>query len=127
MLYNEFIEGTGCRDNEHNYKVYKDLEVMYMNSNMSKAAIYEYGKKLVDNSKSEKELEVERQVKAEISEYKEFIEWRKKDIERYQMYLNECINTIEEEKHYKAVIKRYRENIRHYRGLIAALKWVLAD
>lgn len=126
MLYNEFIEGTGCRDNEHNYKVYKDLEVMYMNSDMNKAEIYEYGKKLVDNSKSEKELEVERQVKAEIAEYKELIEWRKKDIERYQMYLNECINTIEEEKHFKAEIKRYRENIRHYRGRISALKWVLA-
>ena len=125
MLYAEFIEGTGCKENDHNYKVYKDLEVMYMNSDMSKAEIYEYGKKLVDNSKSEKELEVERQVKAEIAEFKELIEWRKKDIERYQMYLNECINTIEEEKQFKAEIKRYRENIRHYRGRIAALKFIL--
>ena len=24
MLYNEFIEGTGCKDNEHNYNVYTD-------------------------------------------------------------------------------------------------------
>ena len=54
MLYGEFIEGTGCKDNEHNYKVYCDLEIMCMNSDMSKAEIYEYGKKLVDNSKSEK-------------------------------------------------------------------------
>ena len=23
MLYIEFIKGTNCRDNEHNYKVYK--------------------------------------------------------------------------------------------------------
>ena len=45
MLFSEFVEGTGCKDNEKNYEVYKNLEIMYMNSNMSKAEIYEYGKK----------------------------------------------------------------------------------
>lgn len=27
MMYSEFIEGTGCKDNAHNYKVFCDLEV----------------------------------------------------------------------------------------------------
>ena len=49
MLYSEFIEGTGCKDNHHNFKVFQDLEVMYMNSDISKEQVYEYGKKLVKN------------------------------------------------------------------------------
>ena len=53
MLFSEFIEGTGCKDNMHNFKVYKDLEVMYMNSDISKEYIFEYGKKLVDNDVKE--------------------------------------------------------------------------
>lgn len=85
MLYSEFIEGTGCKDNDYNYKVYKDLEVMYMNSDISKAQIYEYGKKLVDNSKSEAELKVEAEIKVEIEEHKDQIatlkEWIKQNEE----------------------------------------------
>ena len=49
MLYEEFMQGTGCRDNKDNYKVYKDLEILYMNSDLTKEQIYEYGKKLVNN------------------------------------------------------------------------------
>ena len=59
MMYCEFVAGTGCKDTPHNYKVFEDLEVMYMNSDLSKEQIYEYGKKLVDNSKTEKELAFE--------------------------------------------------------------------
>lgn len=50
MLYSEFIEGTGCKSSAHNFKVFQDLEAMYMNSQLSKEQIYEYGKKLVDNN-----------------------------------------------------------------------------
>lgn len=49
MLYSEFIEGTGCKANMHNFKVYQDLEVMYNNTTLTKEQVYEYGKKLVDN------------------------------------------------------------------------------
>lgn len=90
MLWNEFVEGTGCRDNEHNYKVYKDLEVMYMNSDMNKAEIYEYGKKLVDNSKSEKELEAEREIKEEITFWKNEIERFNREIAWNKEILEEC-------------------------------------
>lgn len=68
MMYSEFIEGTGCKENAHNYKVFKDLEVMYMNSDLTKEDIYEYGKKLVDNSKSPEELKVEGELKIKLSE-----------------------------------------------------------
>lgn len=49
MLYSEFIAGTGCKNTSHNFRVYKDLEIMYDNSGITKEQIYEYGKKLVDN------------------------------------------------------------------------------
>ena len=126
MLYSEFIEGTGCKDNEANFKVYKNLEVMYMNSDMSKAEVYEYGKKLVDNSKSEEELKLEAQIKAEIKDFETLINMRKDDITRYTMYLTERENTESEERWMKDSIKTYKENIRHYRNKIKALKWVLA-
>ncbi len=125
MLYNEFIEGTGCKDSEHNYNVYKELEIIYMNTDCSKAHIYEMGKKLVDNSKSEAELKVEAEVKTEIVELKELIKTRKENIERCMMYLKETDCTKSEIRWLKDDIKRYKENIKHYRNRIAALKWVL--
>lgn len=124
MMYSEFIEGTGCKDNEKNYKVFKNLEIMYMNSDMSKEEIYEYGKKLVDNSKSEKELAFEAEVKKEIEDWKQQIEWCKESIERYTWYLT-LTNTIEEEKSYKAAIKRNKAEIKDYRQRINFLKTCL--
>lgn len=59
MLWSEFVEGTGCKDTEHNYNVYKELELIYMNTDCTKAHIYEMGKKLVDNSKTEEQIEKE--------------------------------------------------------------------
>lgn len=126
MMYSEFVEGTGCKDNTHNYEVFKNLEIMYMNSDMSKAEIYEYGKKLVDNSKSKEQLELEAKIKAEIDELKYLINMRKDDIARYEMYLNECDNTENEIRWMKDSIKTYKGNIKHYRNRIAELKWVLA-
>lgn len=125
MLYSEFIDGTQCRDNEHNYKVYKDLEIMYMNSDLSKSDIYEYGKRLVNNEKSESEKAAENQILAEIAEYKNLILSRKSDIERLTLYVNECDLTKSEMTMFKADIKRYKENIRHYRDMIRRMKWVL--
>ena len=77
MMYSEFVAGTGCKDNAHNYEVFQNLEAMYMNTDMSKAEIYEYGKKLVDNSKSEAELKLEAELKAEIEGLKSEIEYHK--------------------------------------------------
>lgn len=88
MMYSEFAEAVGCRDNDHNHKVFRDLEIMYMNSDMSKAEIYEYGKKLVDNSKSEAELKVEAEVKAEIEVVEAEIESDKHWVNYYKVRRN---------------------------------------
>jgi len=124
MLYGEFIEGTGCRDNEHNYKVYKDLEIMYMNSDMSKAEIYEYGKKLVCNDKSPEALAFEAEIKDKIQRLKDENKSRKEDIEWYEEVLeraNEPV-TISNIKH---TIKWLKKCIKDNKKEIAELKWVL--
>jgi len=128
MLYNEFVEGTGCRDNVHNYQVYKDLEVMYMNSDISKAQIYEYGKKLVDNSKSAEELKVEAEVKAQIEEHKARIatlrEWIKQNKEMLNYWKEQHMNK-EMVAFYRNPIKNWKEEIRYHRNQITALEWIL--
>lgn len=128
MLYSEFIEGTGCKDNQKNYKVYKDLEVMYMNSDLSKAQIYEYGKKLVDNSKSEAELKFEADIKAQITEAKEEIEKRKMWIEQNKKHIEAWKEYGDKEmvSFYRKSEKYWKEEIKEFRNKIEALKWVLA-
>lgn len=128
MLYDEFIEGTGCKDNDHNYKVYKELELIYMNSDCSKAHIYEMGKKLVDNSKSEAELKVEAEVKAEIEVVKEEIESAKRWMEYYgslkKLYKEDGDKYWEKEN--RRLERYYKDEVKRLRNRIAALKWILA-
>lgn len=126
MLYSEFIEGTGCKDNEKNYKVYKDLEVMYMNSDMSKAEIYEYGRKLVDNSKSKEQVRLEKEINAEIETRKQQIGLYKHDIEWKQTCIKEWNDDKEWVKNLRAEIRYLKAEIKKQKNRIAELKWVLA-
>ena len=80
-MYSEFIKGTGCKQTENNYKVFCNLEQMYMNTDMSKEEIYEYGKKLVDNSKTVEEIEFENNIKEQIAENRKAIKNNKERIE----------------------------------------------
>lgn len=132
MLYDEFIQGTGCVANQHNYEVYKNLEVMYMNSDMTKEEIYEYGKKLVDNSKSKEVLELEATIKAEIQEYKDHIEAQKKDLAYYQGELDAYKNAITETDKWwkdtcKVRVRNAKDEIKFARNRIRELKWVLGN
>lgn len=124
MLYSEFIKGTECRDNKHNYKVYKDLEIMYMNSNMSKQEIYEYGKKLVDNSKSEDQKRLEEVVNEDIQAYKEAIKQNRECIRA-----NELMLQVEDDpswcKEWKRRIKELKEENKLFRAKVKTLKWVI--
>ena len=128
MLWNEFIEGTGCKDNEYNYNVYKELEIIYMNTDCTKAHIYEMGKKLVDNRKSEEEIRIENEVKAEIEHHKAEIATIKKWIEDNQWMLNYWKEQNDKEMvmFYKNPIKAWKEQIKYHKVQIEALKWVLA-
>lgn len=128
MMYSEFAEAVGCKDNDHNHKVFRELEIIYMNSDCSKAHIYEMGKKLVDNSKSEAELEVEAEVKAEIEEHKAEIAKYKEWIEQNEQMLSYWKEQMDKEMmaFYRNPIKHWKQEIRYHRNQIAALKWVLA-
>lgn len=114
MLYSEFIEGTNCKDNEHNYNVYKNLEIMYMNSNMTKAEIYAYGVKLVDNSKSEKEIQFEQEIKEKIeAEKKEAEYW----LERAEFY--RVIGDNKESKRFKRLANEHKQRIKELKFCLA--------
>ena len=120
MLYSEFVENTGCKETDYNYQIYKNLEIMYMNSDIPKSAIYEYGKKLVDNSKTEAEIEFESQINAEIARHKSQIESYKKDLE-YENYMLSIANNAA----HKSTIKYIKEAIKTERRKIKELKWIL--
>lgn len=124
MMYSEFVAGTGCRENEHNYEVFKNLEIMYMNSDMSKEEIYEYGKKLVDNSKSEEQMKLEKEIKEEIKECRKEIRWNNSQIAMYETFL-ETESNNEWRADWKSAIKGYRQSNREIRARIKGLKWVL--
>lgn len=126
-MYSEFVAGTGCKENQHNYEVFKNLEVMYMNTEMSKAEIYEYGKKLVDNSKSPEEIALKTEIKNEIEHWKNEIERYNREIAWAKGILEECKAQDNKELAWfrKNDIKFYTEQKKEARNKIAALKWVL--
>lgn len=137
MLYSEFIEGTQCKDNKHNYKVYKDLEIMYMNSDMSKQDIYEYGKKLVNNEKSLQEIENERFINEKIEELESDIQTWKKQIQTWNEMIDHQVLMLQGEtdkewinrrkcsiKCLKQEIKEYKRYINQDRHKIQAIKQI---
>ena len=127
MLFCEFQEGTGCKDNEHNHKVYKELEIIYMNTDCTKEHIYEMGKKLVDNSKSEEQIRFENEInekidvlKKEINEYKDWIKIDNESVELWKSY-----DDKEMVKKYRNNIKFWKNEIKVRRNRINELKWIL--
>lgn len=125
MMYSEFVEGTGCKDNEYNYNVFKNLEVMYMNTDMSKADIYEYGKKLVDNSKSPEEIAAENEIKNEIESLKHDLEWLRMQKVRYEEYV---VTTSEAyyKNLWKADLANIKKEIKRANSKIRLLRTALA-
>lgn len=123
MLYDEFLVGTGCRDNEKNYSVYKDLEILYMNSDITKEKIYEYGKKLVDNSLSDAQVFWNLQIDKKIAEAQEQVnyylgeaDYYKKVIEMWTGYDEDAV------KSGKYQLKRVKREARYYKNKIKELK-----
>ena len=129
MMYSELVAGTGCKQTEKNYEIFKELEIIYMNSNCTKEHIYEMGRKLVDNSKSEKEIEFEKRIMEKIKAHKE-------TMERYKGYIETDKETLEYSKMVdnkeltnkkKSDIRYWQKQVKYHKAQIAALKWVLED
>lgn len=119
MLYEEFIEGTGCRDNSDNFKIYKDLEIIYMNSDISKQEIYEYGKKLVNNDLTEKQKDWNRQMDEAIEDLRSRMEDWKDMLSRDEETRDYWKRQGEE---FKDLYKRYREDVRIDKDEIRRIK-----
>lgn len=126
MLFSEFQENTGCKDNAYNHTLYKRLELIYMSDDsISKAEIYDMGKKLMDNSKTEEEIRLEKQIECEIACYKE-------DIKRYKTEINQYKELLADEtdkwfiRNWKDSIKYRRNEIKRLQNKINGLKWILA-
>lgn len=125
MLYGEFLEGTGCKQNEFNYQVYKRLEIIYMHDDtMSKQDVYEWGKKLVDNSKTEEELAFETKWKSELLSKKEDIKHYKKTIDLYKGYMDQekDWNTF---RSYDNLVKSCRKEIKRLRSEVKQIELIL--
>ena len=125
MLYSEFIENTGCKVSDYNYNVYKNLEELYTkNDKLTKEDIYKIGKKLVDNSKTKEQLEIEEKINSRIEIIKKDIEWMEQEIEKFQSYIEYWPN--EDHKEWKEQISWRKKQIKKDKIEIKNLKWVLA-
>lgn len=55
-MYSEFIDGTGCRQNDHNYQIFKGVETLYNTvESMTKEQAYSLALPLLDNNLNETE------------------------------------------------------------------------
>lgn len=121
MLFSEFVEGTGCRETGHNYQVYKELEIIYMNTDCSKEHIYEMGKRLVDNSKTEAEVELENQIKEELADLKRQLNEFRELTKQYTEFHKED----KTDTYWKKQADWYKQLAKQTRNKIQALRWVL--
>ena len=114
MMYSEFVKGTGCKENNHNYNIFIKLEDLYMNSDITKEEVYEFGKKLVDNSETEEEKALREEIEREIKEHEEVLAYWE---ERSKFYLD----IMEDKKE----SKRFSIYAKEEKNKIKMLKWVL--
>ena len=120
MMYSEFVKGTGCKENEYNYNLFKKLELIYSNDDsVTKDEIYEMGKKLVDNSLSEEQLKWNADIKEQIIEKQEEIDRYTDSLERSKSMLEWEKMSEDKDDWYIASLKR---EIKYYREQIKALK-----
>lgn len=94
-MYSEFVKDTGCKDNEHNRKVFEGIEKLYMDLNITKEQAYAAGKALVDNSKSPEEIAFEKEITARKAALEaDIIGWgvRALDYEKYALQSEEAAN-----------------------------------
>jgi len=125
MMYSEFVENTGCRDNDYNREVFRKLEIVYMNDeSMSKAEVYEWGKKLVNNDLTDEQKEWNQDRKTEIKFLTMSAEEWKERLVNYRDYARSSVTSEdrkywnEEVKYCQDKIKIIRVEIRHQKELI---------
>jgi len=82
LLFRDFVEDLGWEGTDHNYKLYKWLELLYMNDNMTnRESIYELGKKLITSDDAEAAMIYKKYIQNQIARYESQIDEFKKEIE----------------------------------------------
>ena len=101
---------------------------MYMNTEMTKEEIYEYGKKLVDNSKTAEEIELENKINFEIG----LVEVRLNKVrESIKYYADRAVTELEffgKTDYWKAtnnIIKQYKAERSELNSQLRMLKEIL--
>ena len=123
MLYSEFVENTGCKETDYNYNIYKRLEILYMNDEtITKQEIYEYGKKLVDNSLTEKQIAWNADIDRQIAEHTTVIDYYKSEIKYNEDAIKLWAGDADMIKGYRKSIKWNKQEIAYHRNLIKNLK-----
>ena len=115
MMYSEFVNGTGCKENEHNYNIFLQLEKLYMESNITKEDVYNFGKKLVDNSKTEKEIELEKEINEKIEEENKAITYWE---ERADFYKN-IMEDKKEARRFQKLANEHKQRVKELRFVLA--------
>jgi hypothetical protein len=94
-----------------------------MNSDLTKEQIYEYGKKLVDNSLSDSQVYWNLKIDGQVAKLKEQVEYYKGEIDYYEKTILMWHGYDEEmEKDAKKGLKRAKEQAKYLRGQIRELK-----
>ena len=114
MLYSEFLEGTGCRDNEANKIAYKKAEALYMSDDsLSHEDCYRIAEELwIDNSLSQDQIEHNNLMQDTIREAEEKIQTAKANLQYWK----------DEIKMYQSYVKDCKEEIANYKNQIANCK-----
>ena len=118
MLYDEFVQGTGCRETDYNYTIYKQVEALYMNSDMTKEEAYAIGKMRVNNGLTEEEETKIEQINKDIAYYEGEIKYYNE-----YMYVGtwEAVKELhtthtDRIKAFKDLIKQYKVEIEDIRS-----------
>lgn len=112
MLYSEFITGTGCRETEQNYSIYKGLELVYMNTDLSKDEIYKLGKKLVNNGLTKEQKSHNAEIRSQIDALSDVIASDQSYLDRTPFGDKETIN------YYKDSIRKNKREIKRLKELL---------
>lgn len=122
MLYSEFVENTGCRENDYNYTVYKRLELAYMNDDtFSKQEVYEWGKRLVNNDLTPEQKALNEEIRQAISVLNDDLTQAKYYLDRYKEYARTSY-TREDRRYWNEQVRTQQEYIARIKADIAAKK-----
>lgn len=120
LLFRDFVEDLGWEETDHNYQLYKWLELLYMNDNMTnRESIYELGKKLITSDDTEAAMIYKEYIQNQIARQKSQIDDFKIEIE----YTERTLPIGNNNRSRWVWIAQEAINVTHQR--IKDLEWIL--